>query len=284
LAYATIRRRLSVIAGWAMNNGASDPRKSKMVKNALEKASNVKKGKAVRRLAVLEGGMQAMIDRLDADYEAGVYASKQQSLLYLRDRLAILMLHTGVMSRIELATLHLEDAREVGGTLKVWVNPSGEMINPDKSVTWAKPDRLREIVFVPADDPRYDVRIAYARWRNATGLVSGYLMRGVREGGVLTNSLHPNIIRSLVARAAVQAGLAVQVADDSEMAAPRKARISISPRSLRAGAIGDRARAGASIGQLEDAAGVSMLQDGLADAAAQAKTLTGHPRTIVLNG
>lgn len=285
LSYATIRRRLAGVAAWAAEWHGTDPRRGRVVKIAIERARKMSRAKTVRRLAVFSGGMRAMIDRLDADYEDGVFATKQQQRTYLRDRLVILMLYTGVMTRLELATLRFEDVEIIGHRMTVWVNASGEEKQRDGTRSWANPDKTREIVFEPADDLAYDVLSAFKRWKTTAGISEGYVLRGVRQGGVLGDSLHANNLRIIVARAAAAAGLGSETADDSEAATPkRRRRDSISPRSLRAGGLGDRARDGASVPELLGLAGVLYLQDGLADAVSKRRAMKTDEATVVLNG
>lgn len=284
LVYSTIRRRLAGVAAWCAEWGGSDPRRGRVVSVSIERARKVSRSRTVRRLAVFSGGMRAMIDKLDGDYEDGVFATKQQQRTYLRDRLVILMLYAGVMTRLELATLRFEDVQVVGHRMTAWVNASGEVTIRDGTRSWANPDKTREIVFEPADDLAYDVLGAFKRWKTTAGITEGYLIRGVRQGGVLGESLHANNLRVIVARAAAAAGLVSETADDSESATPKpRRRDSVSPRSLRAGALGDHARDGASIPELLDLAGVLYLQDGLADAVAKRRSMKNDDATAVLN-
>jgi hypothetical protein len=204
--------------------------------------------------ALWQRSIETVIDTIDAEIsqqkKTNPLAGPEERLTPVRDRaLVLLSASSGLLTLYEIHSLTIEEMIYGDRALDVRVTRSPDPI--------AKP-RLCTIKF--ASDPRYCPVRALDQWFHLAELTDGPVFRAIdRHGRVGRDPLSARNIRAIVKRRCALANI------DERM---------VSMRSLRQGAIQQRAYNGASVGELLNDAGLSN------DSAAAIATLAAPARQI----
>ncbi len=247
---STLKQRKAAIRDMHRRRRYPDPTQDEAVRRLWVGILAEDRRPRERKLAILEGGMRAIIKAMDHEIqEAGRFPDPYLRAVNARDRAMVLSFYWGALRRGEIASLDAEQIVPVAGGVKLAVNAS------DLAT------RHRDVTLQYGADPSTCPVIALQNWLRMSGIERGRVFLLVRPGGTIEPTpLAPRTIVGIIQRRCALAGI------DPE---------TCSPHSLRLGALLSAAYRGESDDQILKRGGLhgERTKHDLAPALQRARTL-----------
>ena len=226
--YSTIRKDLHGISSILVDAGYPDPRDHPEVQKMLASIYQAP-GKPAKEHArpVLSGGVKAAVAALKATRKRK--RGPGEELRALRDAAALLMMFGGTLKRDELRTLVVENVVITAASLDVVVNSSDEQ------------RRERRVSIPRGEHPSSDPVTAYKRYLKACMITDGYVFRPISPNGYVSVGPIAQSHFTILFKERLQAvGLS---------------RASVSPLSLRRGAVATKSAEGKTLEEVAEETG-----------------------------